>query len=199
MWVQIVLFIFGVFFLVGTVIYQVKTKKAIRSIDITANQPIIENDYRSEFTDGYTLGIVKTKILRKNGCYFIEFYPIDVEQGEDIARPHLQTFVVKQEFFKPLPKLSSRRIRIKTITRDPSKIPEEMKDTTEGKWVTKEGQLGYIKSIFGTAIQSGDEAIAEAMKEYARGEIPKAVLAKIKEEVRAKKDILENKEEEKPK
>lgn len=191
MWTEIILIILGIPAIIIFTIIFVKGKKSLKSIDVTANQPIIENDYRSEFTDSYTLGVEKSKRLGKNGCYLIEFYPIDVEQGEEIARPHLQSFVVKKEFYKPLPTLSGRRMRVKTISRDPSKIPEEMRDTTEGKWATKEGQLAHIESVFGKAIPEGDAAIGEAMKIYARGTIPAATLAELVALAKAQRKILD--------
>lgn len=198
MWVQITLSIIALPIIIGFTIYKIKSSKSIKSIDVTANQPIVENDYRSEFTEGYVRGVVKSKVLCKNGCFRIEFFPIDVEQGEEVPRPHLQTFIVKKELAKSfsIGELSSHRSIIKTIPRDPSKIPEKMRDTSEGKWATKEGQLAYIRSTFGKAIPAGDEAIVEAMKDYARGGISRAALAKIKEEVKVKKDIIEQPQEE---
>ena len=173
------------------IIVKIKMSKSIKSIDVTANMPIIENKYRCEFTNGYKLGTVKSAILRKNGCYLIEMYPIDVEQGEDVDRPHLQSFVIKKEHYHP--GLDGRRIIIRTTTRDMSKIPEEMRDTIDGKWETKAGQLAWLKSTFReSVITGGDEAIASAMKDYARGGIAEAALAEIKANVRATRDIVEN-------
>lgn len=192
MWTEIILLILGIPALVVYIIVRIKMSKSIKSIDVTANMPIIENDYRSEFTDSYSLGIIKSINLRKNGCYLIEMYPIDVEQGEDVVRPHLQSFVVKKEFYKPfsIGELSGRRSRIKTVTRDNSKIPEKMRDTTEGKWVSKEGQLAHLENTFGkAAITGGDEAIAAAMKEFARGNITEAALQEMKAAVKIIKDI----------
>lgn len=193
MWTEIILLILGIPALVVYIIVKIKMSKSIKSIDVTANMPIIENDYRSEFTEDYSLGIIKSINLRKNGCYLIEMYPIDVEQGEDVVRPHLQSFVVKKEFLKPfsIGELSGRRSRIKTVTRDHSKIPEKMRDTTEGKWVSKEGQLAHLQSTFGqAAITGGDEAIAEAMKGFARGNITEATLAEMKASVKATKEMI---------
>ena len=54
--------------------------------------------------------------------------------------------------------------------------------------MTKEGQLAHITKTFGRSIAAGDEAIAEAMVEYSRGNISRATLAKIKEERRMEED-----------
>jgi len=180
---EIILVFLGIIFISIYTIFQIKTRKQIQKLPITPNMPIVENDYRKEFTDGYTLGTLKQMIPRKNGTSFIEFYPIDVEQGEDIPKPPVQSLIVKNEFIKTFSRgdLSSRRERIKLITRDPSMIPDKMRDTFEGEWITKEGQKAWILSTFRKGlIENGDEAIAEAMKEYARGNISKSAMAEIR-------------------
>lgn len=185
LWIPIVCFILILIAIPIAVIIKLKTNKDIKKIDVTANMPIIENDYRKEFTDGYTLGVLKSMTPCKNGTSFIEFFPIDVEQREDIPRPPLQSFIILNEFIKPFAigeGLSTHRQRIKTITRNPASIPEKMRDTTEGKWATKEGQLAHLTKTFGKAISGGDEAIDEVMKTYARGNPSKNTLAQIKME-----------------
>ncbi len=186
-----------------SIIIKLRMDKQIKKVDVTINMPLVENDYRKMFTEGYTRGVLKKITPCKNGTNRIEFFPNDVEQGEDIPLPPLQAFIVKNEYIKPfsLGELSSRRIIIKTITRNPSLIPDKIRDTTEGKWVTKEGQLGFIKATFGKGIPAGDEAIAEAMKEYARGNIAKGTLAEIKTlnaEFRKLNPVIREGTEEKP-
>jgi len=199
-WTEVLITFFSIIAFTIFVIVVVKLKKSIGKIDVTANQPIVENDYRSEFTEGYVRGTVKSIKQNKNGTKLIEFYPIDVEQGENIKRPHLQSFIVKNEYFKPfsIGELSDKRIIIKTIVRDPSRIPEKLRDTTEGEWATKEGQLGHLRATFGNTIPSGDEAIDEFMKDWARGKMTKAFMAKVKEEVGNIKNILNPPQDEKP-
>ena len=192
MWTEIiVIFILSVLFTIF-VIVMIKLSPSIEKTQVTPNMPIIENDYRSEYTGGYTLGNQKRVKQNKNGTKLVEFYPIDVEQGENIKRPHLQSVVVKDEFFKPFSpgELSDRRNRIKLVVRDPSRVPMKMRDTTEGKWAIKEGQLGHIQAVFGKTIQSGDEAIFESIKNHPRGNISKATLAKIKEESLSIRNIV---------
>jgi len=182
--IQIISSILGIFVIVGVSIVMWKTGKERAKIDIEPNMPMCENLCRTEFTDGYAEGIVKTQLPRKNGCFLIEYYPIDTEQGEGKPRPNIQSMIVRKEFIKRLPRgsPSARREIIKFIGRSPADMPELMRETDEGKWMTKQGQLAFLQRTFGTAIPSGDEAIAEAMKSYARGQIPKNILQQIKEE-----------------
>jgi len=183
MWTELILIILAIPIVVVYTIFRIKMSRSIKTLPTTANMPIIENDYRKEFTEGYTLGILKSIRKCKNGCSRVEFFPIDVEQGEDIPRPTIQSFIVKEEYLKPfgVGELSDYRNRIKTITRNPFSIPKKIKDTIEGNYITKEGQLAWLKSEAGKMIPAGDEAIAEMMKEYARGNLSKAEISRLKE------------------
>lgn len=138
---------------------------------------------RTHFTDGYAYGLVKTQLPRKNGTTYIEYIPLDYEQGENKKLPKMQSLIVKNEFIKRLSMgdPSSRRQIMKFVPRSPADLPEAIRDTEEGRWMTKAGQLAHIQKIFGKAIISGDEAIADAMSDYARGQISKNVLQQIKE------------------
>lgn len=185
MWLQILCVIIIFIAVPVAIAIKLKTNKDIKKIDATANMPLVENIFRKEFTDGYTLGVLKSMTPNKNGTKLIEFFPIDVEQGENIPRPPLQSFIILNENVQSFAiggGLSTHRQIIKTTTRNPALIPERMRDTTEGKWATKEGQLAFLKSTFGKAISGGDEAIAEAMKTYARGHLSKHTLAEMKRE-----------------
>ncbi|MBU0958143.1 MAG: hypothetical protein KKF56_05030 [Nanoarchaeota archaeon] len=179
-WISI---IFGTMVITGTGIALIKLRQARGRIEVTANQPLCENLCRTEFTDGYGLGIVTQQLPRKNGTTFIEYIPLDIEQGEEIPQPPKQSLIVKDEFIKRLARGEgfSRREYMKFVARSKVDLPEKMRDTDEGRWETKEGQLAHIQNVFGQGIISGDEAIAEAMKQYARGQIPKSTLAQIKE------------------
>jgi len=183
MWTELIVWVLGIPAAIVFIIVTIKMNKSIRNIPITANMPIIENDYRREFTEGYTLGILKSSTKCKNGCTRIEFHPIDIEQGEDIPRPTIQSFIVKNEYIKPFGtgELSDYRQRIKTITRNPFLIPEKMKNTFEGDFTKVEGQKAWLKSEAGKMIQAGDEAMAEHLKEQARGMMTKAEIARLRE------------------
>lgn len=180
---EIILSILGILIITGYVILKIKLSKHIDKIDVSANMPLCENMCRRAFTNGYYLGVIKSQLPRKNGTSLIEFYPIDVEQGESVPRPNVQSIIVKNEFIKRFPRgeLSSYREVVKLIGRNPADMPERMRKTEEGDWMAKEGQKAWILSTFGKAISAGDEAIAESMKEYARGNIAKNTLAEIKE------------------
>lgn len=160
-----------------------KFKKDIQKVPVTANMPIVENDFRKQFTNGYTLGVLKSMILCKNRCYRVEFYPMDVEQGEDVQRPTIQTVIVREAYIKPFSRgeLSDRRERIKLITRDPFLIPEKLRDETEGQWITKEGQKAWVISTIQKAIPSGDEVISEFMNKWTRTGIAKETFAQYQE------------------
>lgn len=176
--------IFGVIALVTTIIIAFYINKKTAKLDVTPNAPIIDVSSRRQFTEGYSFGIVKQEIPRKNGTVLIEFYPLDMEQGEDKPRPAVQSLVVAKEYLKRFSRgeNSSRREYIKVIARDPSDLPEKLRGTTEGDWQTKEGQLAHLQKVFGKAIPAGDEAIFEQMMTWSRGNISRATMAQIREE-----------------
>lgn len=176
--------IFGTIFTIVAIFIAVRLNHSTQKIDVTPNAPLIDCSMRRQFTDGYSMGIIKKEIPRKNGCVYVEFYPFDHEQGEDKPRPAVQSLVVAKQFIKRLSRgdLSSRREIVKILSRDPSDIPEKMRGTDEGKWITKEGQLAHLEKTFGKAIPAGDEAIYEQMINWSRGNISRATMAQIREE-----------------
>ena len=198
MWEIITFIPLGIIAITAFWIYRVITMKAISKIDVKADAPMVENNYRQEFTNGYARGVVKMPILKnKNGTHRIEFYPTDVEQGEDVKRPHLQTFIINSDYKKhsSTGEISGRREIIRTLPRSADMIPENMRNTEEGKWETKEGQEAFLKSTFGQAIPNGDEAIAAQMKEWNRGNMAKSTIEQLKENANALAQM--NKEDEK--
>ncbi len=64
-----------------------------------------------------------------------------------------------------------------------------MIDTTEGKWMTKEGQLGFLKSQLGKAIPQTSSAMTSIMNEFAGGEMTASEFAKIKETAQKYREI----------
>lgn len=182
MWDYIALIV-GIPVLAVIIIFALKTNRDLRKIQVTPNMPIIENLTRSEFTNGYSEGRLKSQKPCKNGCVRIEFYPTDIEEGENIPLPEVQRVIVRKEFIKRLSRGegSSRREKIKLVGRSPTDYPERMRITDEGKWATVEGQKAWIEATFGSMIPAGDQAIAEGMKVYARGQIPKNVMGQIRE------------------
>jgi len=160
-------------------VYKYKQSSVSEPSEAEPNAPIVENNYRKEFTHGYSLGHLKNIILRRNGCNFVEYFPMDVKQGEHVKRPPVQAVICREEFTKYAPRglISGERERIKLLTRDPSKIPEIMRDTDEAKWEQVEGQKAFLVSTFKNMIPAGDEALEEALKHYARGNMPKQIQA----------------------
>lgn len=191
--VQIILGVVSFIIFIIYLFWKASNIKDMKKMPITANMPKVENVARRQFTDGYAFGILKRIIPRKNGCSLVEFFADDIEQGEGIPRPPVQPLIVKNEYIKPFArsKLSSRREVIKLIGRSPTDYPEEMRDTTEGKWMTKEGQLAFLKSTFQPMIKQGDEALASAMKMYARGEITKQAIASLQADVNRIKKMIQ--------
>lgn len=171
-----------------------------RKITIQPNASIIHCHTRKQFTNGYVEGLIKTQLLRKNGLTFFEFYPTDSEQGEGIPLPELQSFVADENMVRRFPKgeLSSNREIVKILPRSPADIPKNMRDTDEGKWMTKEGQLAHLQTTFGKAIPAGDEAINEQMNDWARGEISRGTMAQIKEENAQARKLYTPKQEDSP-
>lgn len=180
---QVFLFLFGFFALIGFIIIKLKSNKDIQKTPVTANMPKIEIWGRSKFTNGYCMGTLKSQLPRKNGTTLIEFYPDDVEQGENIERPTIQSVIVKDEFIKRLGRgnPSSRREIIIIVSRNPVDYPEQIRNTLMGDYLTKEGQLGFIRSIVGKAIPRGDEALEEHMREQSRTGMIKSTFAELKE------------------
>lgn len=189
MWLEIILSFFGFVVLIIGIIITVKLHKDEGRLDLRINAPLLEikAERIKPFTNGYADGKVKTQLPRKNGLTYVEFYPEDVEQGETIKRPDLQRFCVREEFIRRNAEgqHGARRQKIVILPRDKKDLPKDLRNTLIGDELTKEGQLAWLESTFKQAIPSGDEAIAEMMKNYARGEISKDVLARW-EEIRKK-------------
>lgn len=178
--------IVGILVLIAIAIFtivRVKMSHHISRYDVTANMPLVSNPARTQFTDGYASGTLKRIKSNKNGTFLVEYYPDDIEQGEDIPRPPMQGVIVRKDFAIRLARgdYGDRRERIILVGRSPADYPDKLRDTSEGEWMTRKGQLAFLKSTFGKAIPSGDEALAEAMKSYSRVGIGKNALAEIKE------------------
>ncbi len=197
MLLQIFLFIFGFLALIGFIIFYLRTNKDVQKTPVTANMPLIENPCRKEFTSGYYSGTIKSQIPRKNGTTLIEFFPSDVEQGENIQRPTLQSVIVKNEYIKRFAKgeLSSCREVVILVGRNPVDYPEKMRDTTKGEWMTKEGQLGFLRSLAGQQIPQGDEALVSHIREQSRTGIVKSTFAQLKEANKKFRELQINPEE----
>lgn len=166
---QIIGTIIGIIILIIAIIFWIVTRKSISQIKVLPNSSFIEIDNsRTRFTNGYAFGILKKMLPRKNKTFYIEFYPIDVLQGENIERPEIQKLIVAKEFIK-YPKKSARRNVIQTIARNPMDIPDELRESIEGKKLIEQGQLAQIEKIFSETIPDGDEKVKNILTESYRG------------------------------
>lgn len=200
MWLTVFVILFCVLILfpiVAFIIYRINKGKGL--LTVTPNAPLIDCTVMTQFTDGYCFGRRKRERRAKNGCILFEMYPYDAEEGEDQPRPEVQSFVAHKNMVKRIPKgsASSRREKIIILSRDPTDIPIEIRDTEQGRGLSTAGQLAFLIQTFGRAIPSGDEAIFEAMKEYSRGQISSYTMQKMKEETEAIRTNLAKEEEKK--
>ena len=191
--------IFGLILIGITTFISIKINKGTSKIDITPNASIIDMTARRQFTEGYRLGLVKKETLCKNGMTRFEVYPLDIEQGENKPKPNLQVFLVAKEFIKYLPREGgSKREGILILPRMITDLPESMRDTEKGIWLSKEGQKAHLEKIGTQQIVHGDEVIEELLQISNRTGIAKGTLAQFAEENNMfRKALLGTKEEEK--
>lgn len=202
---EIIFSILGIIILIvtGILIYVTRTKG--KQIEVLPNMPFIFIDNsRIKFTEGYFSGLLKRVLPRRNKTFYIEFFPTDVTQGENVPRPEIQSLIIAKEFlrFFALGEKSFRRQIIMTISRSQADIPEKLRNTEEGKWESVEGQKAYLEQVFGKAIPLGDEAISELVKDWSRGQLSKAFIKQLEDNAKAGAKIqnigLEEQKEKKP-
>ena len=180
---EIITIIIGVIVVTLTTILVIYYSKRIRKIDISPNKPLVENLFRKQFTHGYTEGILDQILPRRNGCSLVTFYPTDVEQGENKPLPELQRVVVKNEYIIPFARgeYSPYREKIKLLGRDIMSLPEKMRVSKEGEWMTEESQRVFLKSTFNDwYITKGDDAIRSAMVDSSRIRLSKSALDQLR-------------------
>jgi hypothetical protein len=189
---EFVLIPLGVIFVLAVVIYKVKSTQVGEFHEADPNAPLVENNYRREYTDGYSLGHLKKRRDRKNGTVYISYFPLDKKQGKNVKSPPVQELIVKKEYVISLPRgtRSDERERIVLVPRNASQIPEFMRDSLEAKWESVEGQKAHIEAVFGVMISSGDEALIEAMKSYSRGGMSKEMQEEFNAQLNAFKKML---------
>jgi len=182
----IIITILGIIVVIALVIFYAVTSKKSPKSEIMPNSQIGISLGRTQFTDGYTIFSIKRMRKNKNGTTLVEGHPFDVFQGDDIPHAPIISFVVLDEYIKPLPRSkgsSERREIVFFVTRSSLDLPEAMRDTTEGKWMEKEGQMGLVLSVMKKMIPAGDEAIGELITTFSRGNISANSLAKFKEDM----------------
>ena len=193
-WVQILLSIFGTFFVIGYIIFRVINTKISRKVDgLQPNAPRIENHARRQFTNGYYTGLLISQIPNKNKTTTIKFVADDIDQSKTKPKPPIQTVIVANQFIKRFAKgeISSRREIIKLLPRSQLDLPEKMRDIDEGKWLTKEGQKAFMERLMGITVPLGDESLTFMFENWgARSQMTKGVLAQLKEENAEKMKLL---------
>jgi len=204
MWLELILFFFGFFvFLPGTVwiIWWLNKGRGLQAV--TPDAPLIDCTVARESTNGYCLGRVKNQEPRPNGTIYFEMYPYDGEEGEDRPIPEVQRFVAAKEMIIRLPKgsASARREKIHILSRNPTDLPEALRDTTNGKGLTAAGQLAHLIKTFGTAIPNGDAALASALLDYARGaeKVSAHTWSQVKGSLDMARNLMENEDNDKKK
>jgi hypothetical protein len=169
---QIILTLLGIIMSVIALVIYLVINKAEKSLKIEPNSVMVEIDTsRKRFTQGHTKGLLVKLKLKRNGCYYIEFYPTDVEQGETVEKAVLQRLIVGKEYLKPMARGedSDHRQILKTISRNPADIPKALRGTYEGNELAKLGQEAFIERSFSEAIPEGDAQVKEIMMKSYRG------------------------------
>jgi len=189
-WIGIIVTFFGVIFTIAFTIYMVVSSKTLKKIKVKPNSDLIEikSDLRASIVDSYKRGIIKTKLKRPNGTYFFEFYPTDVEQGAEVQRPDSKYLVVKKEFVKF--NADGRRIIITILPRSVYDLPEDLRNTSEGDFLTKEGQKAWLLATHSKMMTAGDEAMEEIIKETTRLGLSKKAIASVKEDAERSKKVM---------
>lgn len=183
-WTAIIFGFLGFVGLIAFIIYMAYQTKQERKIKVRPNSPLIEieSSLRRSLCDSYKKGIVKNQLKRPNGTTFIEFYAFDVEQGIDIARPDLKWIVVKDEYIKR--NAEGRRVEITILPLNKLDMPQEKRDTLEGKYLEGESLKAFVISQIGKSIKVGDEAISEIMQNLSRTGLTKYQMESIREYVK---------------
>lgn len=171
-WPILLGFVTFISFIIGLIIY-IKYNNAIKKIDVEPNMPIIWATCRRQFTNGYCIGLVKTIRKNYNKTFLIEMYPLDSRQGPLKPIPQMQSFVVAEEFleFYSIGSESSFREIIRILPRTKYDLPDKMRPSEEADYLSQKSQMKYVLSVVSEGISNGDDAIANLMRQYHRGQI----------------------------
>jgi len=183
--------LFGIIWLIVYLVTD-EAKKGRRRI--SPNSPIVLNFARKQFTNGYAFGEVKSQKQAKNGCTLIEFYPIDVEHGEHVPKPDLQSVIIKNEFIDRYAKgeLPARREVIILNGMKPSDYPEKYQRALEGKGAISRGEMAYISSTYNTWMDNVLKTLSLQMKGHAGGLINVNAVKEIKAGAENIKEMMTN-------
>ena len=191
--IPILVGVFGVIAFVIFIIYNAYLNSKDKKFVTRPNMPFIE--FESELRKsiiGYGRGVVESQISKPNNTVLFKIYPDDVLQGEDVKRPDFKEIIIHKSYIKRYAEGEKypKRQAIVILPFDRSDLPESQIDTLKGKYLEEEGQNAFAKQLVGVAFKNNREAIIEAMKEYAFGEISKVDQKRLKDMAEKEKQII---------
>jgi len=190
--ISIIILILSIIAIPILVIITIIITKKKEIIEVEPNQPQITIfPDRKQFTDGYTHGILKRIKLNKNNTYLIEFYSDDVLEGGIEQNPELKSFIVHKDYIKEFgTEFSDRRRQIWILPRYNHLLPESLRGTETGNFISKETMKAYLKKIYEVAPKNTEEALRSLMVDYAGGNLSAKKQEEQKMEINKLKEIL---------
>lgn len=183
---------------IGVTAIVIYFSREIKNLDVEPNAPIIDMSLRKQFTNGHSLGLIKTIRPNQNGTFLIEAYPLDTRQGIGKKLPELQRFVLNKELLISLARgdLSSHREIMKISARSKHELPDKMRKDLESDYLSMKGQLAFIKELSGDQILNGDEAMHQMNEYFSRGQVSKDSMAQMREEIAQYRKVIREKPQE---
>lgn len=194
-WSELILSIIGIIFLIITIVWGIVHNKTAKPIDLPMNYDIVLNFPRSKLTGGHYLGGLKKKREGRNGTTLIEFYPLDIEQGELAPKPIIYKLRIKNENMRWIK--GRERTLLMITSKDKIDYPKEMRDSLETKYMSTEGLKSYVVDVWGEGFKEMYRTLTQLMIEYGGGEITSHTLNKLKEDREKIADFLNFMEEKK--
>lgn len=169
------------------------------------NMPFIEiqSNKRKSFLQGYGRGVIDKQEPRPNGTWYIKFLPDDVVQGENVESPDFKEIIVNKNYIDRSAEGENyaRRSCVTILPFDNADLPKKFRGTEKGKYLEAEGLKAFATELIGNSLKVNKDAVFEAMKDFAFGDISKADQKRIKELSKKEKRILsgeDTSEENKP-
>jgi len=175
--------ILGVILITVAIILLIWDMKKGAKIDVLPNAKFVLNISKSKFTDGYQLGLIAKNGYkeRMNGTFYLEYFPIDGEQGKNLKRPALQKVVVAKG---NLTSMGNRREIIVVSSENPADYPERILNSPFGEALQKKSMMEYIKKTFGESFSEMTSSVARLQVEFAGGEVTSQTIGKLLEQVK---------------
>jgi len=182
--VPILVSVFGVIGFVIFLVYNSYLNSKEKKVVARPNMPFIEiNSEIRKSIVGYSRGVVGLQTPKPNGTILLKIYPDDVEQGEDIKRPDFRELIVHKDYIRRHSEGEAypKRQLVEILPFDNLDLPERMRGTEKGKKLEEEGQKALTKQLMGMGFKNNRDALLEAFKEYAFGEISEADQKRLKD------------------